>query len=252
MREDIYGHAKRFRWIASRLSGEDRILEVGCGTGYMIAYQLALLGRDVRGLDSHEDSVALGREMFKSAGLDPDRLSSGDIADIEGDFDAVIASEVLEHIPDGDLKPFLVAVRSKLRPTGKLLVTVPNGRRWADVENFFWKKLGLGAALEKIKFVAAVNRLKAFLFGREAAFPHEFPSTLSSSPHVQRFTLDGIVGLLSDSGFDVEETDGSVVFSGPFSNLFFTGAGPVMRLNTFLRRMFPSLSANFYISARRR
>ena len=85
-----------------------------------------------------------------------------------------------------------------------------------------------------------------------AAFPHEFPSTLSSSPHVQRFTLDGIVGLLSDSGFDVEETDGSVVFSGPFSNLFFTGAGPVMRLNIFLRRMFPSLSANFYISARRR
>jgi SAM-dependent methyltransferase len=252
MREDIYGHAKRLRWIASRLDKEDRILEVGCGTGYMITYQLALLGHDVYGCDSHEESVELGKEIFRSAGLDPERLSAAEVAGVEGEFDAVIASEVLEHIPDGELEQFLEAVKSKLKPGGKLLATVPNGRRWADVENYFWKNLGMGAAFERMKIVAAVNRLKALLFGREAAFPHERPSTLSSSPHVQRFTLDGIVRLLSASGFDAEETDGSVVFSGPFSNLFFTGVGPVMRFNIFLRRAFPSLSANFYIAARRR
>ena len=53
-------------------------------------------------------------------------------------------SEVLEHLHDDELDALLGEVRSRLAPGGRLLVTVPNGYGWFEMEHFFWWRLGWG------------------------------------------------------------------------------------------------------------
>lgn len=250
IKENIYGHAKRLRWIVSHLNEDDKIVELGCGTGYMISLQLARMGFDIHGVDLHEKSIEFGREIFLKEGFDPERLKALDIADLDFNPDVVIASEVFEHIPDTGLAETLGAIRSKLCPGGRLLVTVPNGNGWFELESFFWSRLRIGRFMERFKIMAVIFRIKAFLFGKQAVYLYSHPSTLSESMHVQRFTMSSVQRLLEDNGFEVFDRAGSVLFAGPFSDLFFTGIRPMMKMNYFLQRLFPGFSAGFYLACK--
>jgi SAM-dependent methyltransferase len=96
-----------------------RILEVGCGTGS----NLALLQRfgHVEAIEPDDSARALaslrgGIEV--KGGLLPDGVRLDD-----GVYDLVAMLDVLEHIPDD--RAALKTLRSKLRPGGALLLTVP-------------------------------------------------------------------------------------------------------------------------------
>jgi len=39
--ENEYGQAKRLKWIESNTQKQDTIIELGCGTGYMITLPMA-------------------------------------------------------------------------------------------------------------------------------------------------------------------------------------------------------------------
>ena len=96
-----------------------RILEVGCGTGS----NLALLQRygDVDAIEPDDAARALAASrsgMEIKGGLLPDGVKLED-----GAYDLIVLLDVLEHIPDD--KGTLQALRSKLAPDGRLLVTVP-------------------------------------------------------------------------------------------------------------------------------
>lgn len=100
-----------------------RILEIGCGTGH----NLEMLSRfgTVEATELNDSARQLASRRFgraiQAAAL-PD-LSMFD----ESSFDMVALLDVLEHIPDD--APSLRAIRSVLKPGGKLLVTVP-GNPW--------------------------------------------------------------------------------------------------------------------------
>lgn len=100
-----------------------RILELGCGTGHNLAMleqfgrvEASELDRDARALSSKR----LGRPV-ESAAL-PD-LSAFPAES----FDLVALLDVLEHVSDDNAA--LVAIRGRLKPGGKLLVTVP-ANKW--------------------------------------------------------------------------------------------------------------------------
>ncbi|MFH1539290.1 MAG: class I SAM-dependent methyltransferase [bacterium] len=248
--ENIYGHAKRLEWIKSRVGKTDRILEVGCGTGYMICMPLLRAGYDVKGLDRDEKSIAYGREMLHKEGLDAERIVPAGISDLDWPADVIIVSEVLEHIPTPDLAFFLGEIREKLNPGGKLFVTVPNGRGWFEMESFFWSKLGLGRLVELLRIPKVIIGLKKIFLG--SGFIYPYLSFLDGSPHIQRFTFGSIQRLLNGNGWRVKEITGSVLFAGPFSSLFFTGVKPVMKLNCLLGKWFPRIAAGFYLACERR
>jgi SAM-dependent methyltransferase len=247
IKENIYGHANRLDWIKSHLHKSDTILEFGCGTGYMITFPLARMGYLVSGIDSDKKSLSYGRELLARQGLDPDTLKLLDLTEINVMQDIIIASEVLEHITDDALDNVLTIISAKLKPGGKLLVTVPNGYGWFELESFAWNKLFIGQCLERSKIVAVIDRLKRLLFGKDIEPPH--PSTLSSSPHVQRFTLRSIQNKLKEHGFDILDVKGSVLFCGQFSNLLFTGIKPIMKLNIWLGSKMTRFASAFYIAA---
>ena len=247
--ENVYGHAKRLRWIESHTHKQDNLIELGCGTGYMITLPLAKQKYSIRGFDFDEKSIEYGKNIFKSEGLDDSLLSSSDITSLNISGDVIILSEVIEHLKDNEIEKLLLNIRSKLKEKGRLLITIPNGYGWFEFESFFWNKMRMGLILERIGMVEIIHQIKKVFWGDAIKQPPH-PSTLSDSPHIQRFTLTGIKTILTSNGFEIIEATGSVFFAGPFSNLLFHGVKTFMQLNCFLGGLSPSRASGFYIACR--
>jgi SAM-dependent methyltransferase len=121
-----------FDWLGLR-PGE-RVLDMGCGAGRH-AFEMYRRGADVVAFDQDADELAGVRDLFgamKEAGEVPASAEAdtkeGDALGLpfaDGEFDRVVAAEVLEHIP-ADLQAIDELVRV-LRPGGTLAVSVP---RW--------------------------------------------------------------------------------------------------------------------------
>jgi SAM-dependent methyltransferase len=251
--ENIYGHLQRLEWLAGHIARTDRTVEFGCGTGYMITYPLLMRGYSVVGVDIDSGSVEYGRDLLQRAGLDRDALLPIDLRELAGPFDAVIASEVLEHLDDELLGASLDLIHSKLRSGGRLLITVPNGWGWFELEALFWNRLGVGRYLQRRASRGAGHSALAKT-KRRATNDHvadACPSTLAQSPHVQRFTLQSIQRVVAAHGFEVIEARGSVLVCGPLSDLALTGLERVMAYNRRLGRRLGSVAAGFYVAALR-
>lgn len=111
----------------------ERVLDVGTGFGRH-AFEVARRGAQVVALDFAEAEVVTTRNtiaaMVVAGEIPEDRFAGalrGDATRLpfpDGSFDAVITSEVLEHIQD-DVTALAEMVRV-LRPGGRLAVTVPS------------------------------------------------------------------------------------------------------------------------------
>ena len=102
------------------LPARARILEVGCGTGSNLT-MLQRYGRlDAIEPDAHARALATRRSgILVAGGLLPDDTEIEEAA-----YDLIVLLDVLEHIPDDAGALRLLA--GKLRPGGRLLVTVPS------------------------------------------------------------------------------------------------------------------------------
>lgn len=245
-RENVYGHVGRLDWMKRHLKPEHHILEFGCGTGYMVTYPLRRAGFGIEGVDNDQKSIEYGSRAFCVAGEQP-FLKVRTIHEITEQYDVVIASEVLEHLPTPDLHETVDLLRSRLRRDGLLLITVPNGYGWFELEQFFWYRLRIGVLIERSGLMDRLLQLRRLFVGNYNET--ELPATLSASGHVQRFTFGSIQRLLRSHGFRILEATGGAVLCGPFSNLFWTGIEPVMRWNIRLGRRMPRIAASFYIAA---
>jgi len=96
-----------------------RILEVGCGTGHNFEMLQSFGDVDAVELDESVREIAekrLGRQVLA------DRLP--ELKGVpDGRYDLICAFDVVEHIAEDDAA--LAAIASKLRPGGRLAITVP-------------------------------------------------------------------------------------------------------------------------------
>jgi SAM-dependent methyltransferase len=120
----------------------ERVLDMGCGAGRH-AFEMYRRGADVIAFDQDADELSVVRDLFvamREAGEVPDGaeadVKEGDALSLpfaDGEFDRVVAAEVLEHIP-ADIQAIEELARV-LRPGGTLAVSVP---RWLP-EVINWK-----------------------------------------------------------------------------------------------------------------
>lgn len=165
----------------------DRVLDMGCGAGRH-AFEMYRRGADVIALDQNADELSKVSELFaamRAAGEVPEGAEAdtkeGDALALpfaDGEFDRVVASEVLEHIPsDEEAIGELVRV---LRPGGTMAVTVP---RWLP-ERICWL---LSDAYHEVQ-----------------------------GGHVRIYTAEDLVGKLARAGLVVEGKDNAHGLHSPY------------------------------------
>lgn len=114
--------------IARMIGKDKRVLELGCATGYVGRYLKEARGCRVTGIELDPRAAEKARPGYE-------KIVVGDIADektlreADGRYDAVLCSNVLEHLPDpgkvlARLKPFL-------DPGGFFVVALPNVAHWS-------------------------------------------------------------------------------------------------------------------------
>jgi 2-polyprenyl-6-hydroxyphenyl methylase/3-demethylubiquinone-9 3-methyltransferase len=136
-------------------------LDVGCGAG-LLTEPLARLGARVTGIDASSEVIAVARDHAASMGLAID-YRSGDVQEIDGQFDLITAMEVIEHVADP--AAFVKALADRLAAGGLLILSTPNATGWSKL-----LMITVGEGLGQIprgthefeKFIAP-DRMKALL-----------------------------------------------------------------------------------------
>jgi 2-polyprenyl-3-methyl-5-hydroxy-6-metoxy-1,4-benzoquinol methylase len=149
-----------------------RVLDLGCGNGAVDLY-LASLGAHVLGVDISESAIAACRESARVLGLeDRAAFEARDLAreGIEGRFDLILCSEVVEHLPDD--AGFVTRLPALLAPGGVLVLSVPSAN-------------------------APLHRLRRRLFRRDR-FDEE-------AGHLRRYTPGQARELATHAGLEVVE-----------------------------------------------
>lgn len=192
------------------LPANAKILDVGCGNG-VISRHLGKFGFNVTGIDVSEKTIEKANALNTLSNVKFITKSAEELMANGQEYDAVICSEVLEHLdhPESLLK----VLNGILSSHGKLIITVPNGNgpreslvtkpilKLRNKNNWIWKlvvavKKSLGyngtttqsAAdnLDHVQFfskkdiqqLSAKNNLKITKFGKanfvEDVFPFSF------------------------------------------------------------------------------
>ncbi|CAG9768710.1 unnamed protein product [Ceutorhynchus assimilis] len=109
------------------------ILDVGCGSG-ILSEALALLGAKVTGIDTNPIYLELAKHHAIKNNLSIDYLFTSieehAIENLER-FDAVVASEVIEHVTDK--VQFIDACAKSLKPAGSMFLTTLNKTIFTEI-----------------------------------------------------------------------------------------------------------------------
>lgn len=138
--ESNYQHQQHFKnrlfaieWAVKRHpSVKPDILEVGCGFG-TLAGILSNYG-SVTANDLSTRAIEIAQERYPHV-----RFEAGDITDssiVSGEYDILVTTEVIEHVPIGAKRSFVSALAERLRPGGTLILTTPNKTLSDPLEKF--------------------------------------------------------------------------------------------------------------------
>lgn len=127
----LYGisldHQCRYRWVASKVTTEDKVLDAICGIGYG-SYIMAKVGmqhpKEVLGFDICQEAIDYGNKYYRAANL---TLKCSDFNKIELPieyFSKVACFEAIEHVENP--MDLLKLIYTSMQPKGTLYISCPN------------------------------------------------------------------------------------------------------------------------------
>jgi ubiquinone/menaquinone biosynthesis C-methylase UbiE len=122
--ESFAGSKGRLAFLARQLKPGERVLNIGVGSGYFEEVALGL-GYEVYSLDPIAKSIESIQKRLKLA--DKARVGYGQSMPFEDQFfDAVIISEVIEHLEPIISQDVIREIARVLKPGGRIIGTVPS------------------------------------------------------------------------------------------------------------------------------
>ena len=168
-----------------------RILDVGCGTGEMVA-KLTERGYEAWGVDLAEPMIAYASRRYGSG-----RFRVGDIEKIPFDdsmFDAVVCLGVIEYLVDDDQA--LKEIRRVLKPGGSAIVSTPSA-----ISPLHFMDRVVGALVQAVR--PLYRFVKYRLRGRQPPAPRfDAPVT------IRRYYRGRWLRVLRSAGFEAQECIG--------------------------------------------
>lgn len=130
-------HLKRYEFARPHCLDRD-VLDAGCGVGYGSAF-LAGTARRVVGVDVSAEAIDYARSRYGAPNVE---FAVDDLQALQrddGEFDVVVAFEVIEHLPHPER--FVGEARRVLKPDGRFVVSTPRAdRRQEQPENPFHER----------------------------------------------------------------------------------------------------------------
>jgi SAM-dependent methyltransferase len=112
----------------SRLPRGATVLDVGCGRA-QLGEAAEALGLQVTGVESHPEACAVARgRISRLIEADLHDRPAIDAALSDARFDAIVFSDVLEHVPWP--AEVLRAYTARMSPGGRVIISVPNVASW--------------------------------------------------------------------------------------------------------------------------
>ena len=139
---------KYHEWFSSRLEKNWDVLDIGCGNG-ALAYDMKSVCRSVTGIDINNDNIERAEKQFSNAGISYICADALDY-EFETGFDAVVLSNVLEHINNRvDFLKRIYVNQNKNKPPVLLLRVPMITRDWISM---YKKEIGIEWRLDKTHF----------------------------------------------------------------------------------------------------
>jgi SAM-dependent methyltransferase len=214
--------------VVLRLLGSSpgSVLDCGMGPGRLLL-ELERRGSPVAGIDVSAEMVALARARLPRSA---DRLVQGTVESLpfpSEDFDAAVATGVLEYVED--VPSALAEVARVLRPGGLFIVSMPNTRALSTL----WRHRVLYTAMRAFKPRLGVGR----------------PVPLARPG---RFSVERFADLLAAAGLEVERVEYIALLPSPLRTLFPSRAARVAtRPGGTGRSLWPLFSGHVVAAARR-
>jgi 2-polyprenyl-3-methyl-5-hydroxy-6-metoxy-1,4-benzoquinol methylase len=161
---DLYRNPKRRRaqslllWPKTPPANRE-ILIAGCGTSQAARYALREPDAHVTAIDISQTSLHHTRDLQRKYGLrnlDLHRLAIERVGELGKNFDQIVCTGVLHHLPDPDVG--LRSLRGALAPNGAmhLMVYATYGRAGIYMMQEYCRLLGLGTSKAELRDLGAV------------------------------------------------------------------------------------------------
>ena len=97
--EEMTCHAQAAELLAPHVVPGDTLLDAGCGSGYLYhALKRRKIAVDYLGVDASSTLLDIGRSILPAHGLDPSRLVTAALEDLDGTADHVVCLNVLSNL----------------------------------------------------------------------------------------------------------------------------------------------------------
>lgn len=157
--------------------GNLSLLDIGCGGG-LVCEPMARLGAKVTGIDADAAGIEAAKQHARQSGLTID-YRAVTTAEVKGQYDVVLALEIIEHVSDAD--QFLREVMALVKPNGLVIFSTLNRTaksyalgilaaeyivRWVPAGTHRWKKFVKPSELARLlrRHGAAPNNIQGMVY----------------------------------------------------------------------------------------
>lgn len=263
-REDTFGIIKRLRFFFEHIElartslnlkvKDIRILDIGCGTGINVTMPLANFGYYLHGIDTDNASIEKAKiiaKNFQNLYFSCQQLTSVTTSDL---FHVVVCSEVLEHLKRPD--KLLKQIRSVLVDDGLILITVPNGYGYFELESALDQRFPMIANLADNIQQRIVRR-----FGSDALkqrhskernkehYELACSSLDGETTHCNKFTYHKIKRIIQDNNYKIIDFHNRTFLAGNIINVLLRESDMLLKCNCAIADLLPKTMCSGWLIA---